>query len=246
MSKFLPTHLGAEPKKLAILGGLVAVGLVVFWINREPDSAPASSTPSTAATRPTKIQPEVPALPASPAEGPRLAQRGTSRGSGNLNTNVEDFKPSLKRKEGVDIASIDPSLKLDLIAQLQGAEINTSSRSLFEFGQAPPPPLPKVAPIVPKPVTAPPPEAPKPTEPVKPPPPPPPPPIPLKYYGYAGMNRSGLRQAFFLDGEDILIAAENQTIKNRYRIVRIGVRSAEVEDTSSKSQQNLPLVEEGL
>ena len=60
------------------------------------------------------------------------------------------------------------------------------------------------------------------------------------------MNRSGLRQAFFLDGEDILIAAENQTIKNRYRIVRIGVRSAEVEDTSSKSQQNLPLVEEGL
>ena len=77
-----------------------------------------------------------------------------------------------------------------------------------------------------------------------PPPPPPPPPIPLKFYGLSGGLRSTVRRAFFLSGEDIVQAGENETIGNRYKVVRIGVNSAVVEDTVAKNQQTLPMVEE--
>jgi hypothetical protein len=56
--------------------------------------------------------------------------------------------------------------------------------------------------------------------------------------------RSNVRKAFFLDGEDIVQAGENETIHNRYKIVRIGVNSAEVEDTVAKNKQTLPLADE--
>jgi len=78
--------------------------------------------------------------------------------------------------------------------------------------------VPKPAPIVPKPVPA---AEVKPAEPPKPPPPPPPPPIPLKFYGYSGALRATVRRAFFLDGEDIIQAGENEMIRNRYKILRI-------------------------
>ena len=74
--------------------------------------------------------------------------------------------------------------------------------------------------------------------------PPPPPPIPLKFYGYAGTPRSGSRGGFFLDGEEIVVARENEVYKNRYKIIRVGVNSAVVEDTHNKNQQTLALVEE--
>jgi hypothetical protein len=67
----------------------------------------------------------------------------------------------------------------------------------------------------------------------------------VKFYGYSGTARTaGVRSAFFLDGEDIVIARENEMIRNRYKILRIGVNSALVEDTVSKNQQTLPLIEE--
>ena len=73
----------------------------------------------------------------------------------------------------------------------------------------------------------------------------PPAPIPLKFYGFINPLKSGTKRAFFLDGEDIIVASEGQLIKNRYKIVRIGVNSAVVEDTQAKNnQQTLPLVEE--
>jgi hypothetical protein len=73
---------------------------------------------------------------------------------------------------------------------------------------------------------------------------PPPPPIPLKFYGYVNQQHGGPKRAFFLDGEDIFVAGENETIRNRYKIIKIGVNSAVVEDTTDKHQQTLPLVEE--
>jgi len=83
------------------------------------------------------------------------------------------------------------------------------------------------------------------------PPPPPPvppkaPPVPLKFYGFVNQTKAGVKRAFFLDGDDIIVASEGQLIKNRYKIVRIGINSAVVEDTQFKndSQQTLPLVEE--
>ena len=44
--------------------------------------------------------------------------------------------------------------------------------------------------------------------------------------------------------DDIFVAGEDEMIRNRYKIVRIGVNSAVVEDTTNSNQQTLPLIEE--
>jgi hypothetical protein len=77
-----------------------------------------------------------------------------------------------------------------------------------------------------------------------PPPPPPPPPIMLKYYGYSSARGDNRKRAFFLDGDDILVAGEGEVVKKRYRVVRIGVNSVVMEDTQFKHEQTLPLQEE--
>jgi hypothetical protein len=82
--------------------------------------------------------------------------------------------------------------------------------------------------------------------PVKPPTPPTPraPQIPLKFYGFVNPARPDVKRAFFLDSEDIIVAGEGDLIKKRYKIIRIGINSAEVEDTQFKgdnTKQTLPL-----
>ena len=240
MNKWLPASIGAEPKKLAILGGLVVVLGAVYWINLTAD-APAA-TPMPART------PTVVAKAGAPRGLVERALVPARRGAASSGVRtIQDFRPTLKLPEGADVSRIDPALRLDLLAQAREGEESRGGRSLFEFSQPPAPPAPpppKVKDIVvtelvkaepPKPVS---------TEPPKPPPAPPPPPIPLKYYGYAGSSQGVQRRAFFLDGEYIFVAGENELVRNRYRIVRIGVNSAVVEDTTNKSQQTLPLVEE--
>jgi len=73
-----------------------------------------------------------------------------------------------------------------------------------------------------------------------PPPPPPPPPIPLKFYGFSG-NKSGPKQVFLSKGDDIFIAKEGQVIDRRYKIIKIGTTSIEVEDVLTNNRQTLPL-----
>ena len=152
-------------------------------------------------------------------------------------------RPTLKTPEGMDLASIDPTLKTDLLTKLRKVSVEGGARSLFEFYTPPPPPAPpppKVNPI--KPDVS---KMGKPAEVAKVPAvPPPPPPIPLKFYGYSGNVRSTVRKAFFLSGEDIVQAGENEMIQNRYKIIRIGVNSAVVEDTVAKNQQTLALADE--
>jgi len=225
----VPSKIGAEPKKLAILGGLLAAALIVYLINRGP------SAPAEARTSPLSIgavdRTARPAVPSAPRSSSRAGVRA-----------MEDFKPSLKPKEGVDISKIDPTLKLDLLAKLNGVPLELGSRgSVFDWGKAPPPPPPpavKVQPGALPTATNKPPEsgAPKPDA------APPPPPIPLKFYGFS--TKTGAKRAFFLDGDDIDVAAEDDVIKNRYKVIRIGVNSVVVEDLNFKHQQTLPLIEE--
>jgi hypothetical protein len=231
----IPSNVGTgDKKKVMILAGLGVLRVVVWFINRSP-SAPEQAQPQRAQVRPNPLGPrDLPEVSA----GPRVATRTSSqRGP------ISDFRPTLKLKEGTDVSKIDPSLHLDLLARVKNVAMSGGSRSLFEFAQPPAPPPPEVAAIHPIMVMGPP-YTPPPPPPVKP-PPPPPPPIPLKFYGYSGTARtSGLRSAFFLDGDDIVIAKETDMVRNRYKIVRIGVNSAVVEDTTNKNQQTLPLVED--
>lgn len=239
--KWLPTSVGAEPKKLIALGGLLAVLVVVYITNRDP-GVPDQAPVSTPAASPAPLKP-LPARTTSAPPLPMPPQRNTP--ARRDNAAIVDFKPTLKLPEGVDVSRIDPSLKLDLLARLQQLPLEGGERSLFEFGAAPKPrtPTPAVAPVKPQtppgavtaggasPASA---APPKPAV----------APILLKFYGYVGDAKGTGKRALFLDGEDIVVAGENEMIRNRYKVIRIGVNSAVIEDTSNKNQQTLPLIEE--
>ena len=236
----IPSKIGAEDKKKVFwLGGLVVVLVGVFIWNSSGSSSSPSPGPATAP----KAADKTPG-----ALGPRTATPAIMppHRSGRGPTSVDDFRPTLKLPDNTDVGKIDPTLKLDLLAKLKKVDMEGGARSLFDFGQPPPPPTPKVDPIKVGPLPGGPngkgPE--KPPEPAKPAGPPPPPPIPLKFYGYSTAAQNGPRRAFFLNGDDIFVAGENDMIQNRYKVIRIGVNSAVVEDTSSKHQQTLQLVEE--
>jgi hypothetical protein len=229
---WMPANLGAEPKKVAVLAVIVVAGVAVFFYNRNssegPASAPviASRAPVTSSYGTSAVRPERGAL--------RAAQSAAASAT-------REFRPSLKIKN-VEPSSIDPTLHLDLLAKLKTVPADAGTRSLFEIGAAPPAEIaavkepakiaivrPFVGPQLPPPVVV--------------PPEPKAPPIPLKFYGFVNKSKVGDKRAFFLDGEDIVIAAEGDMIKKRYKIVRIGVNSAVVEDTQFKSnnEQTLPL-----
>ena len=147
---------------------------------------------------------------------------------------------SKRPEDRIDPMTIDPILRLDLLAKVQAVVLAGGSRNLFQYG-----PLPvKDALKGPEPKVVPQPVAPVLKADDQPKPIPPPPPINLKYYGFSTGRVNGKKTAFFLDGEEISVAAEGETVKKRYRVVRIGVNSVLMEDTESKRQQSLPLTED--
>ena len=221
---------GAEPKKIAILVGLGAIAGYFYFSN---SNSGGSTTPAPASTAQPAAGPRTVARP-----GGRAAVRVTQKG---LNQTTREFKPSFK-SSGIDPSNIDPTLHLNLLAKLQDVKVEAGARSLFEIGKEPvsvvtPKEPDKV--VVVKPFVGPKP----PPEPPPPPPDPKAPPIPLKFYGFVNPSKVTNKRAFFLDGEDIIIAGEGDMVKKRYKIVRIGINSAVVEDTQFKSnnQQTLPL-----
>ena len=213
--------LGAERKKLAILAGLLLVAGYFIVTSMFPGQ---SSTPAPVV----RSQP----LPEVGRPVPRPEARASSQPS------LQEFRPSLKPKKEnaqVDLTSIDATLRLDLLEKLAGVNIGRGDRSLFEFVAPPLPktPEPKIVPM--------------PIQPMAPPTPAseaerkPPPPITLKFFGYTTATRQGNRRAFFLDGDEILVASEGEVLKKRYRVVRIGVNSVVLEDIEFKAERTLPL-----
>jgi hypothetical protein len=228
---------GAEPKKIAILAGLVAIAGYVYVSNSVSDDQPAPSTGTRVEPAPV-VMPSRSADTRTPARPPRVA--------GNPKTGVKEFKPSLRStrpEDRRDPMSIDPGLRLDLLGRLQTVKAEGGGRSLFEFSQPPAPKAPDVK-IPVKPVKPEPPKAVAETKTDGPPPKPAPPPIPLKFYGLSAPPRQGVKRAFFLEGEEIYVAAEGDVIKRRYKVVRIGVNSVVMEDLDHQSEQTLPLVPE--
>ena len=120
--------------------------------------------------------------------------------------------------------SLDPTLRFDLLQSSEEVSYKGVGRDIFQNQPEPAPiPQPKEPVIDPGPAK-----------------PPPPPPIPLKFYGYSG-NKSGPKQVFLSKGDDIFIAKEGQIIDRRYKILKIGPTSIEVEDVLNNNRQTLPL-----
>ena len=49
-------------------------------------------------------------------------------------------------------------------------------------------------------------------------------------------------QGFFADGDEVYLAFEGDLVANRYRVVRIGDSTAEIEEVSSKTKRQINLV----
>lgn len=226
--------LGAENrKKVLLLGGLFLVLLYVLYTNV---LAPGDEIPVQANRAQAPAQRQDPATVAGLPTQPPTEVRPRPALRGNARTGMQ-FKMNAAAR-GLDPATIDPTLRLDLLTKVQDVTLQGGARNIFQFGSAPMPKTPEPK-IIPKPVAATPiPVNAKPAEPVK----PPPPPIPLRFYGYS-QARPGEKRAFFLDGEEIIVATEGELVRRRYKIVRIGINSVVVEDTQSSSQQTLPLQE---
>jgi len=133
--------------------------------------------------------------------------------------------PARGRARGEAAAqSLDPTLRLDLLASVEGVQYKGSGRNIFR-GQAEAP--------IPQPLAS---GLKTPAG------PPSPPPINLKFYGFA--SKPGESKKIFLSqGDDIFIASEGDIVNRRYHIVHIGVNTVEVEDVLDKRRQVIPLTQ---
>jgi hypothetical protein len=194
-----------------VIAAAVLVPLALLLLVRSFAGAPAPA-PAPAISTPT----------AQPTPRRAVVQAARARG-GTHRVNA----PSGALKE-----TLDPAIRFDLLKNSEARTYEGSGRNIFVMREEQPV-LRQVA-KNPEPVKQP--------EPVQPAPytPPPPPPINLKFYGYA--NKPGEpKRVFFSQGEDIFVGAEGEVIARRYRIVRIGPNSVEVEDILNNNRQTLPL-----
>jgi hypothetical protein len=225
--------LGAEPKKLAALVGLVVVAGLVYYLNSSDSPAPSAPRPVVVSSPAAVV-----VTPGQPAE------RRTRTAGKSLVKEFKLIQGVRDPKDRPDPASIDPTIRWDLLAKVQNMDLGPPSRNLFQFGSAPPPPastikLPAVKQIPVNVVNV----NPVTTGPPPPPPVPQAPPMTFKYYGYKVSKSDGHKAAFLLDGDDILIAGENDTVKRHYRVVKIANSSITIEDLDFKSTQTLPIQE---
>jgi len=63
----------------------------------------------------------------------------------------------------------------------------------------------------------------------------------MKFFGYGTLPSGGRRQAFLLDGDEVKIVSEGDTIQNHIRIVHIGNDRIEFEDTNTGMRNSVVL-----
>lgn len=138
-------------------------------------------------------------------------------------SSADDFRP---------IAVDNPALKLDLLDRLKKLQYGGSHRNIFSSSAPPPVTAGASSPIA----------APMPSTPAAP-AGPPPLVIPATFYGYVTDSITGMRRAFFLEGENVDILAVGEVLMGRYRLVQIGNSSAELEEISSGRRATLTMEE---
>jgi len=146
---------------------------------------------------------------------------------------VSATRPGSKKRHKEHTESLDPTLRLDLLAAVEQTRYEGSGRNIF---------VSEPDPVIPTPV------APGNTDPAKPqqdayhlPSVPPPTPIPLKFFGFASQPGEAKR-IFLSEGEDVFVAGEGDIVDRRYKVIRIAPNSVEIQDVvNSGPPQNIPL-----
>jgi hypothetical protein len=127
--------------------------------------------------------------------------------------------------------NLDPRLRLDLLKSSEEVRYAGTGRNIFlSYEEAP---IPK--PIVPDP------RIPK-NAGTQPPPPPPPPPIQLRFFGFASKPGQP-RRVFLAKGQDVFIAGEGDIVDRRYKVLRIGPTSIELQDVLNNNRQSIPITQ---
>jgi len=248
--------IGAENKKsvyaLSVLG-VVAAYLV--YSNFFSGPTYKTVTPQTApAARPDVPDAAGTAVPAVPekSSGPDISQAKSKvgRGTSSKSKNNGEFHPiflAKKKEDRVDVNTVDPTIRFDLLEKAMKVPQAGAERDLFQISKTPPVSKAtelaqanetKIHPFVPNGPPA--------------PPPPPPPhqarPIPFKFYGVSSVHPDGTRTAYFImptaEGDEIFMANEGTVTKGGFRIVQIGVDKVLVEDTQDKTRQPLNMEKE--
>jgi hypothetical protein len=150
----------------------------------------------------------------SPAVAPSASAAEAPKGAGKR-------EPELPR---IDLARLDRPRPASGIGR----------RDLFDFATpppTPPPPMPSVPPVTvvetPPPVTI--------------PTPPPLAPLNIKYIG-AFEGKKGLKVAVLMtDRKEVLTGQVGEVVANRYRIVKIGLESVDIQDVGSEQVRRIPL-----
>jgi hypothetical protein len=150
---------------------------------------------------------------------------------------VAGGKAALKLgKKQPRLDSLDPTLRLDLLASSEKTQYEGSGRNIFVSqpdevkietprgnGSTDHGPETTPAYVVP--------------------PQPPAPPIPLKFYGFAS-SPGEAKRVFLKMGEDVFVAGEGEIVNRRYKVVRISNNSVEIQDmVYSGPPQNIPLTQ---
>ncbi|HEV2114488.1 MAG TPA: hypothetical protein VGR48_00585 [Terriglobales bacterium] len=126
--------------------------------------------------------------------------------------------------------NLDPRLRLDLLRSSEEVRYAGTGRNIFLSYEEAPIPKPLTDARLGKPV------------PTQPPPPPPPPPIQLRFFGFA--NRPGQpRRVFLAKGQDVFIAGEGDIVDRRYKVLRIGPTSIELQDVLNNNRQSIPITQ---
>lgn len=220
-TRIFGVRIGLDPKIL--VGGLIVFAGLLFWYNSRGDEE--TTTPATVP----QVTAAAPAAATARSRSP-IRRQAASNDRGTLRLRPVDATRG----------DIDPTLRLDLLARLQSVPPLSGGRNLFEVGPPPLTPEQKAilanAPkITPKPLAPPVVPSVTPTTPTI--------DIPLKYYGFVkpgGKNESN--RGFFLDGENVLVASEGETVKQRYLVVELTPNTARLEDVQLKQGQTLPVV----
>jgi hypothetical protein len=127
-----------------------------------------------------------------------------------------------------------PRIGLDRLSQ-RPPPVVVGRRDIFDFGRPPATPVPETPPPTPTPAIAEAPPVPLPTG------PPPPPPVNVKYIGSVEAQK-GPKIAFFLtEQKEVLTGQVGDTVMNRFKVVRIGIESVDVQDLGSGQLRRIPL-----
>lgn len=137
----------------------------------------------------------------------------------------------------VPINAVDYGIVFEKLKNAQSTEYKSSGRNIFVAGAVPTPETHGNATVA-KPSKP----APVPTGPMLP-PEPPLPQLSMTFFGYGTLPSNGQRRAFLLDGDEVRIVSEGETIQNHIRITHIGNDRIEFEDvnTGKKNSKNMEM-----